>query len=113
MKWILVVLVGGMAPVPTDLVFEKLSDCLVAEVQLRRAYVDALEASAQQIPPDLNGSERRSRRNYYRLREMEEKRVSNSGTCIPHSGTNQPITSLNGPTVPAPTPQSPSGEQTR
>ena len=110
MKWILVVLIGGVAPVPTDLVFDKLSDCLVAEVQLRRAYADAFEASAQQNSPDINGSERHRRRDYYRQREMEAKKVSNSGTCIPHSGTNQPITSLNGPPVPAP--QS-SPEQTR
>lgn len=112
MKWILVVLIGGATPVPTDLVFEKLTDCLAAEVQLRRAYADAFAASAQQIiSPDTIRSERHRRRDYYRLREMEAKKVSNSGTCIPHSGTNQPITSLNGP--PAPTPQSPSGEQTR
>ncbi len=102
MKWILVVLIGGVTPVPTDLVFEKLADCLAAEVQLRQAYADALEASAPQISPDINRSERHRRRDYYRLREMEAKKISNSGTCIPHSGTNQPITSLNGP--PASTP---------
>ena len=43
MQWILVVLVGGVAPVPTDLVFENLSDCLVAEEQLRKAYADVLK----------------------------------------------------------------------
>ena len=31
MKWILVVLVGGVTPVQTDLKFDKLSDCLNAE----------------------------------------------------------------------------------
>jgi hypothetical protein len=42
MQWILVVLVGGVAPVPTDLVFEKLSDCLVAEEQLRKSLCGCL-----------------------------------------------------------------------
>ena len=44
MKWILVVLIGGVTPVPTDLVFEKLSDCLIAEEQLRKTYAEAFEA---------------------------------------------------------------------
>ena len=38
----LVVLVGGMTPVQTNVLFEKLSDCLAAEEQLRKAYTDAL-----------------------------------------------------------------------
>jgi hypothetical protein len=41
MKWMLVVLVAGVTPVQTDvLLFEKLSDCLAAEEQLRKAYAD-------------------------------------------------------------------------
>ena len=44
MKWMLVVLVGGVTPVQTDVLFEKLSDCLAAEEQLRKAYSDALMA---------------------------------------------------------------------
>jgi hypothetical protein len=105
MKWILVVLIGGVTPVTTDLVFEKLSDCLVAEEQLRSAYAEAFAAWNQRASPDVDRYERRRGRDYYRLREMEAKKVSNSGTCIPHSGTNQPITSLkNEP--PVATPQS-------
>ena len=41
MKWILVVLIGGVTPVQTDLQFDKLSDCLSAEEQLRNTYADA------------------------------------------------------------------------
>lgn len=44
MKWMLVVLVGGVTPVQTDVMFDKLSDCLAAEEQLRKAYTDALDA---------------------------------------------------------------------
>jgi hypothetical protein len=58
MQWILVVLVGGVAPVPTDLVFENLSDCLVAEEQLRKAYADAFEAWNQRSLPALDRYER-------------------------------------------------------
>ena len=47
MKWMLVVLVGGMTPVQTDVIFEKLSDCLAAEEQLRKAYTDALDGMGQ------------------------------------------------------------------
>ena len=41
------VLVGGVTPVQTDVLFEKLSDCLAAEEQLRKAYTDALEVMGQ------------------------------------------------------------------
>src|SRR6476646_5268176 len=95
MKWVLVVLIGGVSPVTTDLGFEKLSDCLAAEEQLRQAYAEAFDAWNQRSSPDLNRYERRRGRDYYRLREIEAKKVANSGTCIPHSGTNQPITKLN------------------
>jgi hypothetical protein len=53
-----VVLVGGVAPVPTDLVFENLSDCLVAEEQLRKAYADAFEAWNQRSLAALDRYER-------------------------------------------------------
>jgi hypothetical protein len=43
MKWMLVVLVGGMTPVNTDLVFDKFADCLAAEEQMRKHYTDAFE----------------------------------------------------------------------
>jgi hypothetical protein len=44
MKWMLVVLVGGVTPVSTNLVFDKFSECLAAEEQMRQHYVDAFEA---------------------------------------------------------------------
>ena len=36
MKWMLVVLVGGMTPVDTDLVFDRFTDCLGAEEQMQK-----------------------------------------------------------------------------
>ncbi len=44
MKWMLVVLVGGVAPVKTDLVFDKFNDCPSAEAQVRQHYSDAFDA---------------------------------------------------------------------
>jgi hypothetical protein len=44
MKWMLVILVGGVTPVNTNLVFEKFADRLAAEEQMRRHYADAVEA---------------------------------------------------------------------
>jgi hypothetical protein len=83
MKWILVVLIGGVTPVQTDLQFDKLSDCLSAEEQLRNTYADAYEALA------VTNIERR--RDYRRAREFQERRLANTGTCIPHAGTDQPV----------------------
>jgi hypothetical protein len=105
MKWILVVLIGGVTPVTTDLVFEKLTDCLRAEEQLRMAYAEAFAAWDRQASVPVDRFERRRGRHYYRTREIEGRKVSNSGTCIPHAGTNQPITSLNNESSPAGSPK--------
>ncbi len=86
MKWILVVLVGGVTPIQTDLQFDKLSDCLNAEEQLRITYADAYEAWDTLA---ANNIERR--RDYRKARELQERRLANTGTCIPHAGTDQPV----------------------
>ena len=88
MKWILVVLVGGMTPVQTDVIFEKLSDCLAAEEQLRKTYSDALMTWDQRAATTFE-----RRRDYVRARELQARKLDNSGTCIPHTGGGQPITS--------------------
>ncbi|QAU49267.1 hypothetical protein [Bradyrhizobium guangzhouense] len=85
MKWMLVVLVGGVSPVNTDLVFDKFSDCLSAEEQMRQHYADAFEAW------DRTAATRIDRRSDYRkARDIEAKRpLSNVGTCVPHGGGDQ------------------------
>ena len=88
MKWMLVVLVGGMTPVQTDVLFEKLSDCLAAEEQLRKAYTDALDAWDKRAALTFE-----RRRDYVRARQLQARKLDNSGTCIPHTGGNQPIAS--------------------
>ncbi|MCC8951116.1 hypothetical protein H8A97_40215 [Bradyrhizobium sp. Arg62] len=103
MKWILVVLVGGVAPVQTDLVFEKLSDCVSAEEQLQQTYANAYTALSQRSMDD-DRFERHRSRHYRRARGDATGKIANAGTCIPHAGTDQPITSLD---QPAPMPQAP------
>jgi len=80
MKWMLVVLVGGVAPVNTDLIFEKFSDCLAAEEQMRKHYTDAFEAWDRAAQASFD-----RRRDYAKVRDMQAKRLlSNAGTCVPH-----------------------------
>jgi hypothetical protein len=88
MNWMLVVLVGGLTPVRTDVIFEKLSDCLAAEEQLRKAYMDALVAWDKQAAMTFE-----RRRDYVRARDLQARKLDNSGTCIPHTGGGQPIAS--------------------
>ena len=86
MKWILVVLVGGVTPIQTDLQFDKLSDRLSAEEQLRKTYADAYEAWDKLAATNIE-----RRRDYRKAREFQERRLANTGTCIPHAGTDQPV----------------------
>lgn len=86
MKWILVVLIGGMTPIQTDLQFEKLSDCLSAEEHLRTTYADAYEARERMAAANIE-----RRRDYRKARNFQERRLANTGTCIPHAGTDQPV----------------------
>ena len=85
MKWILVVLVAGVTPVQTNLVFDKFSECLAAEEQMRKHYLDAFDAWDQQAPANFQ-----RRRDYAKAREVQAKRLlSNIGTCVPHSRSEQ------------------------
>jgi hypothetical protein len=86
MKWILVVLIGGLTPIQTDLKFDKLSDCLTAEEQLQATYSKAYEAWDKLAATNIE-----RRRDYRKAREFQERRLANTGTCIPHAGTDQPV----------------------
>src|SRR6478609_4405800 len=89
MKWMLVVLVGGVSPVNTVLVFDKFSDCLAAEEQMRQHYADAFDAWDRVAAGRID-----RRRDYKKARDVEAKRLlSNVGTCVPHGGGDQqPVT---------------------
>jgi hypothetical protein len=86
MKWMLVVLVSGVTPVNTNLIFDKFSECLDAEVQMRQHYADAFEAWDRSAAVNTE-----RRRDYRRSRETQARRLlGNVGTCIPHADGNQP-----------------------
>ncbi|MEY9422112.1 hypothetical protein ABIF69_008554 [Bradyrhizobium japonicum] len=65
MKWMLVVLVGGMTPVNTDLVFDKFADCLAAEEQMRKHYTDAFEVWDRWAAANIE-----RRREYSKMRDL-------------------------------------------
>ena len=82
MKWMLVVLVGGMTPVNTDLVFDKFAGCLAAEEQMRKHYTDAFEVWDRSAAANIE-----RRREYSKVRDLQTKRLLSSiGTCVPHAG---------------------------
>jgi hypothetical protein len=99
MKWMLVVLVGGVTPVQTDVMFDKLSDCLAAEEQLRKAYTDALDAWDKRAAITFE-----RRRDYIKARELQARKLDNIGTCVPHTGGDQPLVSSRASDQPASTP---------
>ena len=99
MKWMLVVLVGGVTPVQTDVMFDKLSDCLAAEEQLRKAYTDALDAWDKRAAITFE-----RRRDYIKARELQARKLDNIGTCIPDTGGDQPLLSSRASDQPASTP---------
>src|SRR5215207_7877871 len=100
MKWMLVVLVGGITPVNTNLVFEKFADCLAAEEQMRKHYADAFETWDRGAVVKFE-----RRREYARARDLQAKRLlGNVGTCVPHgTGDQHPAPSQ---TPPSPSPRS-------
>jgi hypothetical protein len=104
MKWLLVVLVSGVAPVSTNLVFDKFSDCLAAEEQMRQHYADAFDAWDRSAAANAE-----RRRDYRRARDMQAKRLlGNVGTCVPHAESDQQKTPQQPatPQTSQPTPQS-------
>jgi hypothetical protein len=82
----LVVLVGGVTPVSTNLVFDKFSECLAAEEQMRQHYADAFDSWDRSAAASAE-----QRRAYRRARDMQAKRLlGNVGICVPHADGNQP-----------------------
>jgi hypothetical protein len=81
MKWLLVVLVFGNAPIATNLVFATLDDCLRAEERIRESYARAYNAWRQwaQANPQLSG--------FPDIEQSAQQRIGlhNRATCIPHS----------------------------
>jgi hypothetical protein len=71
--------------VNTDLIFDKFSDCLAAEEQMRQQYADAFEAWDRMAAARID-----RRKDDKKVRDVEAKRLlSNVGTCVPHGGGDQ------------------------
>ena len=99
----LVVLVGGITPVNTDLAFEKFSECLSAEEQMRQRYADAFDAWDRFAAAKID-----RRRDYKRARDLQAKRqLSNIGTCVPHGGDDQQRMTPQRAPAPQPSPPTP------
>lgn len=81
MQWTLIVLVLGVSPVKTGLVFDSLDECLSAETAMRSAYADAF--NKWQNWAKANPSES----GYPGTQPYMQKRIglNNGGTCIPYS----------------------------
>ena len=79
MKRMLVVLVNGITPVNTNLVFDKFADCLAAKEQMRRHCIDAFDAWDRGAAMNIQ-----QRRQYVRERDLQSKRLlSNVGIACP------------------------------
>lgn len=80
MKWMLVVIVYGLAPVKTELLFDNLSACLKAETAMRAEWARAMNDAAgprtiaQFHQTDPAGAAFISKQTTH-------------GTCIPHAPT--------------------------
>ena len=80
MKWMLIVVVFGVMPVKTNLLFDSIDDCLVAEEAMRAEYAQEFNqwlAWAKQNQVEAG---------YPKNREFMMQRIGleNRGTCIPH-----------------------------
>jgi hypothetical protein len=110
MKWMLLVLVNGITPVNTNLVFDKFADCLGAEDQMRKHYADAFDGWDRAAAINFH-----RRRDYVRARDLQAKRMlSNVGMCVPHAdGDQQPVAKAEDqPTITPSQPTTPQGSPT-
>ena len=85
MKWMLIVVVFGIAPVKTEMLFDSLRECLRAEDAMRKEYAAPYNewlAWAQQNPADAG---------YPDSAPFFQRRfgLENPGTCIPHAAQPQ------------------------
>ena len=81
MKWLLVVLVFGTAPVRTNLVFDTLDECLQSEDQMRAANAEHFDIWLSWARENPTASGYPDSQRFMRNRLG----VENSGTCIPHA----------------------------
>jgi hypothetical protein len=72
MKWMLVVIVFGLGPVKTDLLYNSLEECLGAEASVRAEWTRLYNAAPKERREDPTSA------------AFMRKQMT-SGTCIPHA----------------------------
>ncbi len=82
MKWVLVVMVFGTAPVKTDLVFNTIDECLRAEQQMRDEYSRAYNNWLQWALKNQKEA------GYPKSEDFAQKRLGlhNTATCVTQIG---------------------------
>ena len=80
MKWMLVVMVLGTAPVKTGLLFDDLAACWAARHPIAREYADVANQSLRSAPAGLTGATREASENL-----IISRLSTNAITCIPHA----------------------------
>ena len=88
MKWMLVVMIFGTQPVKTDLIFDTLDRCLIAEGLMRSQQLEKLYG--WQAAVRKTGG---SFWTFWTEEPLAKRRfgLENQATCIPHAG---PVTNL-------------------
>jgi hypothetical protein len=88
MKWMLVVMIFGTQPVKTDLIFDTLDRCLIAEELMRSQQLEKLY-SWQAAVRKTGGSFW----TFWTEEPLGKRRfgLKNQATCIPHAG---PVTKM-------------------
>jgi hypothetical protein len=81
MKWMFIVIVFGLSPVKSDLVFDSLQECLQAEENIRSEYARNYNAWLEWAKQNPSTS------NYPESDPFIRKRggLDSPGTCIPHA----------------------------
>lgn len=81
MKWMLVVVIFGSAPVMTDLLFATLEECLNADDAMRAEYAKLYNGWLERARQDP------LRYNFPNSEKFAQDRfgLTNVGTCIPHA----------------------------
>ncbi len=84
MKWMLVVVVFGLGPVKTNLMYDSLTACLQADYNMRRQWTDMLNAAAKPHGGITKWHDEDTADANFVVKQSDV-----IGTCIPHADLSQ------------------------
>jgi hypothetical protein len=84
MKWMLVVVVLGSAPVKTGLLFDDLDSCWTAREPIAQEYADVFNNRAQWVGEHVPSEQRAATVEF-----LKSSLLGNRITCIPHADDPQ------------------------